>query len=594
MKISAYSTFLPALEQSYDAILASCRRQGIGKISITAGITGKLIAEPERLRRMRRRLESDGIQVFGMAFPIGHPAMAKYYQGGTTPPDPLPFCTGGDIVEDVDNASLMPKGWRYAENEFGNPIFCCACPDDACADGNARMVGRLASVFDEIWFDDDFRADGDQGAGKPAGSTAACYCSHCMHELSLRVGRQVQREDVLKDQALHAAFTAMKVDQITAVWNASCRAGRGVNPALKMGVMVRWGGEERDGIDIERLLPGFNGDVLFRAGEGYFGPGDYGPPEGPVQSYLSLSHHIGRLPPDAEVLSETTYFRGIRHEDIRKKVAMALAAGAREISYCPCVEGWIRTQDFLGDDLPEFNRWAEAFGNRGRLSNPVVILRTPASGTGSCDPVERARDRMVFPLFNLAGIGTVVTRVPAPRSEGVHVVAVTGRAAIDVPQEWLDGVTCVLDGAALLFDSPLRRRLGIGTAMRGADGVVEFGPTSEWRRDGLLYTKPGYVIVPYIWQDVPVGPREAVLADIRRVVGPMTGAPVLSGDINVFLAVTEREGSQSVMLVNLTRDARTVSLVPPDGMIVSSGPGGKDNVGDIALAPDEILVFRLP
>ena len=461
---------------------------GIGKIAITASMTASSWA----IRRDAAHAPAsggDGIAVFGLVYGIGHPAMASYYAGKSSPPDPLPFYQGAGIEAEWRAAAPLPAGWRYAVNEFGNPVFCCACPDDVCLSGNARIMRRIARVFDEIWLDDDFRIDGDQGAGTPAGSTASCYCDRCLAALSARVGRMVRREEVLKDSALHGAFTVIKVDRLTAVWNAACRAGREVNSGLRMGLMVRWGGEERDGIDFARLLPGFNGDVSVRAGEGHFGVAEYGVPEGPVQAHLSVSHHIGWLPPEVDVLSETTYFDGIRHEDIRKKIALAIAAGAREVSYCPCVEGWIGHQDFLEADVPEIAQWAEAFGDRQRLVNPVVILRTPAAGRGDCDPVARARDRQIFPLFNLAGIGTVVTRVPSPRPGGVRVVAVTGRAALDVPDEWIEGVTVVLDGAALLEDSPLRRRIGIATAELKEGGHIAFGrrgrgpPTAFSSRD---------------------------------------------------------------------------------------------------------------
>ena len=593
MKISAYAASATQLEQSYDAIRESCRRQAIGKVAMTASMTGKLMGDPNAMLRMRQRLEADGIAVFGLVYGIGHPAMASYYAGKSAPPDPLPFYSGVGIASNWRDAAPLPRGWRYAVNEFGYPVFCCACPDEACLEGNARIIRQLAQVFDEIWFDDDFRIDGDQGAGTPTGSTASCYCDRCLAELSARVGRLVTREEVVKDSALHEAFTAMKVDQLTAIWNESCRAGHEVNPKLKMGLMVRWGGEERDGIDFARLRHGFKGDVRLRAGEGHFGVAEYRAPEGPVQSHLSVSHHIGWLPPEVDVLSETTYFDGIRHEDIRKKIALAIAAGVREISYCPCVEGWIGHQDFLEADVPEIAHWSEAFGDRRRLVDPVVILRTPAAGRGACDPVARARDRQIFPLFNLAGIGTVVTRVPSPKPDGVRVVAVTGRAALDFPDEWLRDVTVVFDGAALLEDSPLLRRLGLAKATQGEGGRVAFETQGEWTADGLLFTSPGWVVVPYVWQDIPAGDRNAVLADIRRVVAPLTGAPTLSGDFDVFLAASDIGDAPAILLVNLTQASRRVAVELPDKGVRLRSWDGDPISNDIALEPDAIRLMRV-
>ena len=592
MKISAYAVSVARIEAAYERVLESCRRQGIGKIAITASMTGKLMGDPSAMRRMRERLEADGIAVFGLVYGIGHPAMASYYAGKSMPPDPLPFYKGVGIEANWRAAAPLPRGWRYAANEFGYPVFCCACPDDACLTGNAQIFRQLAKVFDEIWLDDDFRIDGDQGAGTPTGSTASCYCDHCVAELSARVGRMMRRDEVVKDPALHEAFIAMKVDRLTAIWNAVCRAGREVNPGLKMGLMVRWGGEERDGIDIARLLHGFKGDVRVRAGEGHFGAAEYGVPEGPVQSHLSVSHHIGWLPPEVDVLSETTYFDGIRHEDIRKKIALAIAAGVREISYCPCVEDWIGHQDFLEADATEIAQWAEAFGDRRRLVNPVVILRTPAAGRGDCQPVQRARDRLIFPWFNLAGIGAIVTRTPSPKPDGARVVVVTGRTALDVPDEWIEGVTVVLDGAALILHSPLRRRLGIATAEPKEGGRVAFGPPGAWTADGHLFTRPGWVVIPYVWQDVPAGARDAVLSDIRRVIGPLTGAPTLSGDVDVFLAASDTTDGQAILLVNLTQESRCVAVVLPDKGAQLSTWDGAWVSNDIALEPDSIRLLK--
>lgn len=595
MKISAYAVSAAHLEESYDKILESCRRQAIGKIAITASMTGKLMGEPEAMLRMRRRLEGDGIAVFGMIYAIGHPAMDKYYGGRDTPPDPIPFYTGGLVAADWQTAGPLPRSWRYAVNEFGNPVFCCACPDDACMKGNVNIMRALAEVFDEIWYDDDYRVDGDQGAGNAAGSTASCYCDRCMAELSERVGRTVRRVDVMNSAELHGEWIRMKVDRLTALWEAVGNIGRSVNPKLKLGLMVRWGGEERDGIDLDQLFPSFKGDVRVRAGEGHFGPNEYSDPQGPVLSYLSVSHHVGWLPPSVEVLSETTYFKGIRHEDIRKKIALALAAGVKEISYCPCVDGWIRHQDFLEADLPEIRQWSAAFGDRSRLVNPVVILRTPAAGFGSSDPVKRAADRQIFPWFNLAGIGTVVTRSPGQVPPGgARVVAVMGRAVLDTPHEWLEGSTVVLDGSALLHDSQLRRSLGVDNVVEGDGGIVTFESATEWTRDGSLFTKPGWIIVPCVWHSTPPETRDAVLGAIRRVIAPLAGAPTLSGDFDVFLACAEQDdGTRALMIVNLTRKLRRVSVrLPEEGESLATWDGAPAPASQ-TLAPDEIRVLKV-
>ena len=147
MKISAYAASATQLEQSYDAIRESCRRQAIGKVAMTASMTGKLMGDPNAMLRMRQRLEADGIAVFGLVYGIGHPAMASYYAGTSMPPDPLPFSKVVGIEANWRAAAPLPRGWRYAANEFGYPVFCCACPDDACLTGNAQIFRHFVPVL---------------------------------------------------------------------------------------------------------------------------------------------------------------------------------------------------------------------------------------------------------------------------------------------------------------------------------------------------------------------------------------------------------------------------------------------------------------
>ena len=51
VKCSAYAVSVTRLAASYERMLASCRRQGIGKIAITASMTGKLMGDPDAMLR---------------------------------------------------------------------------------------------------------------------------------------------------------------------------------------------------------------------------------------------------------------------------------------------------------------------------------------------------------------------------------------------------------------------------------------------------------------------------------------------------------------------------------------------------------------
>lgn len=593
-RCSAYAIAAAGLLQDYDRVVASLRLQGISRVALAVSMTGKRMSTLEQMREARQRLERDGFGVFALVYGVGHPAMAEFYDAAGRPPSPLPYYEGDGTAEGWGRpGTLLPRGWRYAVNEFGNPVFCCACCDQACVDGNRQSVGEIARIFDEVWYDDDFRMDGDQGAGTAAGSTASCYCDACLGDLASRVGRSVRREDVIRDPRLHDEWIALKTDKMAALWTAVCRAAREVNPQVRMGLMLRWGGEERDGLDMAKLLPAFHGRVLLRAGEGHFGAEEYLRPVSQVVEYLSVAYHVSWFPRDAEVLSETTYFVGMRREDIRKKVALALAAGVSEISYCCCVSGWVKYQDFLAADVPAMARWSAEFGNRAQLHQPIAILRSAAAGSGDCQPVQRVRDRQIFPLLNLAGLCATAVRLAGWRDTGCPaVVAITGRTICDVEPEELAGRHVILDGYALLEESAFSRSRG-GRGRRGEGGRVEWN-TLGFEQDGLLLTRPGMTVIPYLWQDVPDALLPALLRDIRRVLGPRTQAASVAGDLGVMIAQARHADHDAIMLVNLTHEPRSVTVDRKSDARPFCDESGTPAAPDIQLVPDEVRLFRVP
>ena len=100
-------------------------------------------------------------------------------------------------------------------------------------------------------------------------------------------------------------------------------------------------------------------------------------------------------------------------------------------------------------------------------------------------------------------------------------------------------------------------------------------------------------MIPYVWQDVPADERDAVLSDIRRVVGPLTGAPVLSGDVDVFLAVSDTTDGQAILLVNLTQESRCVAVELPDNRSRLTAWNGVPISNAIALEPDAIRLLKV-
>jgi hypothetical protein len=42
-----------------------------------------------------------------------------------------------------------------------------------------------------------------------------------------------------------------KTEKLAALWQVICETGRAIKAQLRMGMMVRWSGEERDGVDFD-------------------------------------------------------------------------------------------------------------------------------------------------------------------------------------------------------------------------------------------------------------------------------------------------------------------------------------------------------
>jgi len=560
VKSNAYGVTPQWLDERYDSIVSACHKQNITHIGITASITGKLLAPPEKFRELKEKLINDGITCWAEIVSIGHPAMGKYYDSSGRPPKPDLFWDGDLIITPEDDVELLPRGWQYAINEFGNPVYCTACPNEAWLRGNLRILNEIAPIFDEIWYDDDFRLDGDQGAGKPHTSTAACYCDNCLEELSKKVGKRITREDILSDQVLHNAWIEAKVDKLTSMWDMLSHKARQINSRLRLGLMVRWGGEERDGIDIDKILACSGSDTLLRVGEGHFTRNEFTLPESQAIEYLSASYHISWFSPQTKVWSETTYFTGVTQEDILKKIALALGAGVQELSYCPCVPEWIEEQNFLEEKLELIKILGDNFANAGLIYQPIAILRTKSAGYGDRSPLQRIRDRQLFPLFSLAGICAQVIRQNHWCDTGnKKLLAITGRSVWDFDIDNHGDRHLILDGSALLEGAPLNAQLGLTNITKTSNGRVDFSG-GDFIKDGLLYSSSNITIIPYVWQDIPESLLNQILYDIRRVIGSKSLSVVVEGDLYVLPVHYRHNDYDAILLVNLTHTPREIDL----------------------------------
>ena len=151
---TAYCTSVYDLRTEYDRLLASCRKQKITHLSLVAAITGKLYGTPQEFAYWRDRMLADGLTTWGEVIGNGHPVMGEYYTVAGKPTPDL-FWEGELVFPDKvpPHTNLLPRGWQYAVNEFGNPVYCNACPNEACIAGNQWVIRQIAPVFDEIWFD---------------------------------------------------------------------------------------------------------------------------------------------------------------------------------------------------------------------------------------------------------------------------------------------------------------------------------------------------------------------------------------------------------------------------------------------------------
>lgn len=586
MDARMYSFTPEFLAGSYDRIVAACREQGIARIGLLASVTGKLMASLPELRALRERLEADGLGVWAEVFAVGHPAIEQTYaRYGEKADEPMFY--DGDEVTSGARALFLPRGWRYARNEFGKPVYNVACPDEVWLQANCKIVRGLAGVFGEIWYDDEFRMDGDMGGGLPHRSTAVCYCERCLLELSGRAGRPVCVADVLASQDLHDLWTQMKTDRLTRAWRALCRAAREARPDVSLGLMVRWGGEERDGLDIGRLLPAFGRRVNLRVGEGHFVRREYGRPHYQAMEYLAATYHAGWFPREVPLLTETTYCDPLPPAWILKKAVLGLAAGAAVIAYCPCVRGHVEYQGFVRDRLSDLRTWSDALRDKLALHRPIHILRSISAARGDKDPLRRSFDRQYFPLFNLAGLCAVVVRRGGWRDDGgTDVVAVTGRTALDVRLRDFGNRTVVVDGHALLEPCPFLDDIGVGGAAPRGGGRVSF--TGAYRRDGLLRRRNNIILIPYLWRQVPPRRMPRLLTDMRRVIGAMMRSVVVGGACHVLPVHYRYPERDIILLVNLRHGVSNVELrLPPErGKLKSLD--GKDIPLRLRLQADEI------
>lgn len=584
-----YAIWPSGVDRDLNRLVRDCRRQGIDHVSVMGSVTGKLTATPGRLRECRGRLEAAGLRTSVLVFAVGHPNMPRYYGAEGRPPVPIPFYTGPRILPDGESGELLPAHWQYAVNEYGNPTYCCACLNQAWLEDNMRIAGELAGVFEEIWYDDEFRVDGDQGAGAPHTSATRCYCDQCLARLSATLGRPVTRQEIVADPLLHEAWIRDKRHQLTRGFEQIVKAAREVRSDVSVGLMVRWGGEERDGIDIGQLLPSLGHPPRLRAGEGHFGDAEYARPVSQVMEHLACAYHISWFPRETAALSETTYYAPVPRHAIIKKAALALAAGISELAYCPCVDGGIAYQWFIEHDRALLDRVAAAFPDKSALHRPIRILRGSAAGFGDPDPRRRAGDRMYIPWFSLAGLHSTVMRKGSWRDSG-GLPAITGRSAWDCPPRNAGEEPLIVDGAALLEKSPLNDALGI-THVRMVEGEGRVEVEGDYQRDGLMLRRGCTWIVPYVWHAAVAEQVPAILRDLRRTLGPLTGAAYLGGDLDVLLVHHRYPSHDSLLLVNLCQETRKITLhLPADRHRLTSWDG-EPIEPSIVLGPHEIEVL---
>jgi hypothetical protein len=356
--------------------------------------------------------------------------------------------------------------------------------------------------------------------------------------------------------------------------------------------MVRWGGEERDGIDIGQLEPHLGAQPRLRAGEGHFGAVEYARPLSQVMEYLACSYHVSWFPRQAKVLSETTYFAPMPRHSIVKKAVLALAAGAGELAYCPCVDGFVSYQWFVEHDRALFKTCADAFVDKAAMFCPIRVLRTPMAASGDPQPGKRVHDRRYCPLFSLAGLFSTIVRQGSWRDDdSPGMLAITGRSAWDVDMAGIGAREVIVDGTALVENAPLNRQLGITAVHPGADGALEVA--GAFTHDGLLLKRDNIWIIPYIWNEVPQEKLPALLLDLRRALGPGTGSAYVEGDLNVLVAHHRYSGHDSLMAVNLTDKSRRVTLHLPADRNKLASWDGKPVDHFLVLGPHEVGVFRV-
>ena len=268
----------------------------------------------EKIVRVKRILDEEGFETWGLGLPVGHPA------GFDTP------------------RFTYHEGWHIRRDIDGNECrWSNALTDRLIRDAREHVLTLREIGIPAMFWDDDLRE------GNYEGDVQGCFCGECLREFTAMYpafagrgfGRETLRPVLRRDPAgLSEEQTALREAWMDFLSDKICRFMRETSvEGVRNGIMIMHNGDRRHGIDIpaiRRACP----DCLFRVGELMFDDRSFEAPGNMRALAGGVLRHMALMGDPENVYSESTVYPhgALTPENLRKKIVLERKCGLRHIN----------------------------------------------------------------------------------------------------------------------------------------------------------------------------------------------------------------------------------------------------------------------
>ena len=270
--------------------------------------------DPEKIARVKRILDGEGFETWGIGLPVGHPA------GLDTP------------------RFTYHEGWHVRRDIDGNECrWCNAVTDRLIRDARERVLILRELGIPVMFWDDDLRA------GNYEGDVQGCFCSECLAKFVRAYpefdrkdfGRETLRPVLKKDPAgLSEEELALREAWMDFISAGITRFMRETTvEGVRNGIMVMHRGDRRHGIDIPAIRKACPG-CLFRVGELMFDDRSFEAPGNKRALAEGVLRHMALMGDPERIWSESTVYPhgALTPENLRKKIVLERKCGLRNIN----------------------------------------------------------------------------------------------------------------------------------------------------------------------------------------------------------------------------------------------------------------------